>query len=203
MPEGGTLKVEAMLERERLAHGKCADYVTISVHDTGSGMDPVTLKRAVEPFYTTKPAGHGTGLGLSMVHGLAAQSGGDLALTSVLGQGTTAILRLPVSHEAVETQAIDANDVTDVHQAVIILIVDDEDLVRSSTGSMLEDIGCTIIEANSGVEALEHIQANPRIGAVVTDYAMPGMTGVQLAREIRKIRKGLPVLMITGFAART
>jgi PAS domain S-box-containing protein len=198
MPEGGTLKIAAHSEASPC--GGATKYVSIAVTDTGSGMDARTLGRAIEPFYTTKPSGQGTGLGLSMVHGLAAQSGGELLLSSEVGRGTTAKLLLPISAERVQMSATYAEEPIAPIASMTILVVDDEELVRSSTVSMLEDAGYTVIEASSGKYALELVERNTRINAVVTDYAMPGMTGVQLAGAIHARRAGMPILMITGFA---
>jgi PAS domain S-box-containing protein len=199
MPEGGTLRIAAMIERST-REGEAPRFISISVIDTGQGMDAMTLKRAIEPFYTTKPSGQGTGLGLSMVHGLAAQSGGELLLSSESGRGTTATLRLPLSLKAAEKIASVFEGAIAPTHAVTILVVDDEELVRSSTAAMLEDAGYTVIEAPSGARALELLNENTQVQAVITDYAMPGMTGVQLATAIRKRQATIPILMITGFA---
>jgi CheY-like chemotaxis protein len=199
MPDGGTLKITARCDPAR-REGDVAKYVSIAVTDTGCGMDALTLGRAIEPFYTTKPSGQGTGLGLSMVHGLAAQSGGELLLSSEIGRGTTATLRLPISAEPAQLGTTYSEDPIAASQSVTILLVDDEELVRSSTAAMLEDAGYTVVEASSGKQALDLIQRDASITAVITDYAMPGMTGVQLAQSIRKQHASIPILMITGFA---
>jgi PAS domain S-box-containing protein len=202
MPDGGALAIAARCEtvanHPRLKPGK---YVSIAVADTGSGMDETTLQRAVEPFFTTKNPGQGTGLGLSMVHGLAAQSGGELVLSSAHGEGTTAALWLPISMGTPEhpTRGFGSAPNTAV-EAGAILLVDDEDMVRQSTAAMLAEAGYQVVEANSGMAALALIEGGAKVNAVITDYTMPRMTGVRLAEMIRKQRPGMPILMITGYA---
>lgn len=206
MPTGGTVTIVAKAETiARHSSLKPGEYVSISVSDTGTGMDELTMKRAIEPFYTTKPAGQGTGLGLSMVHGLAAQSGGDLALQSALGRGTTATLLLPASAQLPEiapSEAVAEEATKDGHTPTI-LIVDDEALVRFSTAAMLSDSGYQVVEAASAADALSLVEGGLDVTAVVTDYAMPGMNGVELARALRVTRPTMPILMITGFASLT
>ncbi|MFC7477088.1 response regulator [Dankookia sp. GCM10030260] len=176
-------------------------YVVLSVTDAGSGMDEATLAQAMEPFFTTKGVGKGTGLGLPMVHGLAAQSGGRFLLRSTLGVGTVAELWLP------RASAVAADAPRDAAAAPrppirrgTLLLVDDDPLVLASTAAMLEDLGHQVIEAASGAEALERVEANHAIDLVITDYGMPGMTGLQLAEALRRRRPGLPVLLATGYA---
>jgi signal transduction histidine kinase len=204
MPNGGvlTLAVEKHSATPWNSNGLApGDYQRLSVIDTGSGMDDETLRRAVEPFYSTKDVGKGTGLGLSLVHGLAAQLGGAFALSSVPRQGTRADLYLPV---APAEEAVDSAPPTAAAAAIArpltVLVVDDEPLVRIGTAEMLRDAGHRVIEAGGGAEALERLRGNPDIDAVVTDYTMPRMSGAELARQIAEIRATLPVLMITGYA---
>ncbi|TWA71848.1 PAS domain S-box-containing protein [Azospirillum baldaniorum] len=182
-----------------LAAGDC---VSIAVADTGSGMSEETAARAFEPFFTTKGVGHGTGLGLSMVHGLAAQSGGTVVLTTRLGAGTTVTLYLPRA-DAEEDAAPDAElpaAVQSPPRPATILLVEDEALVRMATATVLEHAGFRIMEASSGPDALDAFAREPEVDLVLTDYAMPGMTGLELVRELRARRPGLPVLMVTGYA---
>jgi CheY-like chemotaxis protein len=138
-----------------------------------------------------------------MVHGLAAQSGGDFALTSVPGRGTSAVLWLPVSTERLEDGAAPAaaKPVLRRGDGIAVLLVDDEELVRSGTAEMLTDAGYDVRQASSGYQALALLREGLQVQALVTDYAMPGMTGVQLASEATRLRPALPVLMITGFAS--
>lgn len=204
MPDGGLLTVAVAHDDvsgdEKLPDGR---YVRVSVSDTGEGMDVETIKRAVEPFFTTKGKGHGTGLGLSMVHGLAAQSGGDFALSSEPGRGTMASLRLPAAAapSADDLPHVAARPVIRRAEATPILLVDDEELVRAGTAEMLSDAGYVVRQASSGRQALSLLRDGLQVEALVTDYAMPGMTGAQLAREAALLRPRLPVLMITGFAS--
>lgn len=203
MPGGGRLTLSA---REvdvgeggqgTLSQGR---YVVLAVKDTGVGMDSDTLRRAVEPFFTTKGVGRGTGLGLSMVHGLAAQSGGMLHLASTPGQGTCAELWLPVANEAVASQEAEEGPLLHAPRPATILLVDDEELVRAGTADMLSELGYTVIQAASGAEAVEMLRTGLEVELVITDYAMPTMTGVEVARSVRSHRPETPVLLITGYA---
>jgi signal transduction histidine kinase/CheY-like chemotaxis protein len=182
-------------------------HVVLSVTDTGVGMDEATLARAIDPFFTTKGIGKGTGLGLSMVHGLAAQSGGKLLLRSAPGKGTTAELWLPRAKTAglpvappPIAEAGEPCPGSVRHRTV--LMVDDDPLVLASTAAMLEDLGHSAVEAASGRQALEILRAGAKVDLVVTDQSMPGMTGTQLAGELRRLRPGLPVLLATGYVER-
>jgi signal transduction histidine kinase len=176
-------------------------YVCITVSDTGSGMDEATLKRAAEPFFTTKGAGKGTGLVLSMVHGLAAQSGGAMRMTSRLGEGTSVELWLPVSREVVTAEAAMLSGMyAGAARSCRVLVVDDDPLVTESTAAMLEDLGHVVIEALSGARALDMLRLGAKVDIVVTDHAMPGMTGTELARQVKQLWPSLPVILATGYA---
>lgn len=202
MPEGGTLRIMAnLVSIEQHPMMRPGEYIKLSVSDTGVGMAPETLRRAFEPFYTTKPPGQGTGLGVSMVHGLTVQSGGDFTLESEVGKGTTACLWLPITYESPEDAVSDNSNARDEHRQLTVLLVDDEKLVRLGASAMLSEAGYNVIEASSGAEALHIVKAGVNVDAVVTDFAMPGMTGLEMAKEIRKVRDGMPVLMITGYAS--
>lgn len=205
MPEGGSLVVRAYEETvsksKRLPPGR---YVRIDVEDSGCGMDEATLSRAIEPFFTTKSVGQGTGLGLSMVHGLAAQLGGDFVLDSQPQQGTRASLWLPTTgYDAPSVAANDAPETVSIDPIETILVVDDEPLVRMGTATMLVDAGYSVIEAGAPEEALKLVAEGMSIDLLITDFAMPMMNGVELAAELRKYNPALPVLMITGFASLT
>ncbi|MGC0225620.1 PAS domain-containing protein [Pseudooceanicola nitratireducens] len=180
------------------------NYVIVSVADTGCGMDPETLERAFEPFFTTKGVGKGTGLGLSMVHGLAAQSGGAFRMESELGRGTTAHLYLPVIESVPSAKLENGEPAPTVERKtdrkLTILAVDDDLLVSMGTVGMLEDMGHEVLEASSGAQALDVFARRPDIDMVITDQAMPKMTGVELARALRQLKPDLPVILATGYA---
>jgi PAS domain S-box-containing protein len=193
MPEGGTLRIEtdaAVWPGDGDLPG--GDYVRLAVVDTGAGMDSATLARAVEPFFSTKRVGEGTGLGLSMVHGLAAQSGGRLALQSRPGEGVRAELWLPAAQAAASPD--------EAGRSCLVLLVDDEDLVREVAASMLAELGCEVLEAAGAGEALALLRTRPEIEALITDQLMPDMRGAELVRRARDLRPELPVLLITGYA---
>ena len=203
MVSGGVLTIGLSLQeidndnQLRLQPGR---YVVLSVKDTGEGMDAETLAKAVEPFFSTKGVGKGTGLGLSMVFGLAEQSGGRLRLESVLSRGTTAALWLPIATKAALPSGDLPNVVAQASRRARILFVDDDLLIAGSTVALLEDLGHEVIEAHSAREALQLLEAGLDTDLLITDHAMPGMTGSELAFEVRRQRPRLPVLLATGFA---
>jgi CheY-like chemotaxis protein len=203
MTQGGTMRISASPEQVQGAHRsklKPGSYVRISVADTGTGMDEAILARAIEPFFSTKGIGKGTGLGLSMVHGLATQLGGALALSSRPGLGTNVELWLPV----IERSSIAIETVPDARQAGrasgTVLLVDDDEMVRMSTADMLADLGFSVLEAASAEEALRIIERGEHFDVLLTDHLMPGMTGVDLAHAVRARLPKTPVLIISGFA---
>ncbi len=177
------------------------EYVCVRVRDTGAGMDAETLRRAVEPFYSTKDVGRGTGLGLSMVHGLAAQSGGALTLESAPDAGTVATLWLPVCEGGADAEEAAGAEALAPSGATLVLLVDDEALVRRSVGYMLRDLGHRVIEAASGDQALQLLAQSPGIGLLLTDHQMAGMNGVALVERAHALRPGLSVLMMSGYAS--
>jgi PAS domain S-box-containing protein len=202
MPEGGAIDVQVANEEVRgpgVGELKPGRYVRVQVADTGCGMDEETLARAIEPFFSTKPAGKGTGLGLSMTHGLAKQLGGSLELKSELSRGTIATLHLPVALKPVDVHQETDFRVT-VSRVARVLVVDDDPLVAMSTLDMLNDLGHSVVEANSGQSALKILEAGQQFDLLVTDQAMPGMSGIELAERVRVLRPGLPVLLVTGYA---
>ena len=180
----------------------CAgEYVCISIIDTGIGMDEVTLKRAAKPFFTTKGVAKGTGLGLSMVYGLAAQSDGWIRMSSQPGHGTTVELFFPLSESNPSVEpAMEKQPVTMVDTPRCILVVDDDVLVAESISEMLSDLGHTVYVAYSGAAALELIYEHAEIELVLTDHAMPEMTGIELASLSRKFKPSLPIVLGTGYA---
>ena len=199
MPDGGVIDVRVDQKSvDGEAQLEPGTYVRVQVADSGCGMDAVTLSKAIEPFFSTKPLGKGTGLGLSMTHGLAVQLGGHLDLSSEVGVGTVATLWLPMATEpATELEA--PPQPSRVSRCATILVVDDDPLIAMSTVDMLEDLGHVVIEAHSGQRALEIIDGRGDIDLMMTDQAMPGMTGIQLAEIVRSKRPELPVLLATGY----
>ncbi|WP_024776395.1 hybrid sensor histidine kinase/response regulator [Pseudomonas corrugata] len=205
MPHGGRILIAANERRDTGAPDtslRTGRYVCLSITDEGEGMDEATLASAVDPFFTTKGVGKGTGLGLSMVHGLAEQLGGRLILKSQKGVGTTAELWLPVAdHSAPETVPVQAQAPLST-QELLVLVVDDDSLVLTSTRLLIEDLGHRVLCAPSGAQALELYERNPDIDLVITDMAMPQMDGAHLAKLLRDRQPTLPVILATGYAER-
>ena len=205
MPDGGVIEIrlaawQAKNEQTRSDQAlRPGNYLKLSVIDSGTGMAPDVLKRAIEPFFSSKPVGKGTGLGLSMVHGLAVQLGGALQLSSAVGKGTTAVLVLPVATAAPEAES-PAPAARPVGRSAVILLVDDDPLIAMSTMEMLEDLGHRVIGANSGPHALDILRSDQEIDLMMTDHVMPGMTGIELAAASREVRPQLLVLLATGYA---
>ena len=200
MPDGGSIDIKVAEYRSSGdATLQPGGYLKVSVIDTGKGMTPDILKKAIEPFFSSKPLGKGTGLGLSMVHGLAVQLGGALQLTSTVGKGTTATLILPVATAVPEAES-PAHVAAKVNRSAVILFVDDDPLIAMSTMEMLEDLGHKVIGANSGLHALDIIKSEQPIDLMMTDHVMPGMTGIELAAASRELRPSLPILLATGYA---
>jgi PAS domain S-box-containing protein len=204
MPGGGSIVIAAREEVVRARSAgklKAGRYVCLSVTDTGEGMDKATLTRAMEPFFTTKGVGRGTGLGLSMVHGMTEQSGGRFVLKSRNGEGTTAEIWLPVAKltkPAEEERFV--RDGAPRTRPLVVLAVDDDSLVLMNTTVMLQDMGHTVFEATSGNQALDILRRERSVDLVITDHAMPKMTGVQLAAAIKAERPGIPIILATGYA---
>jgi signal transduction histidine kinase/CheY-like chemotaxis protein len=203
MPDGGTLRISAEAETVSAGHRaklRPGNYVRLSVADTGTGMDEVTVRKAVEPFFSTKGIGRGTGLGLSMVHGLASQLGGAMTIESRLGLGTNVELWLPVSAASADEVPTADDAALQVSGAGTALLVDDEELVRASTADMLADLGYTVVEASSAEAALRLVDGGQHVDVLVTDHLMPGMNGTDLARELRSRRPDLRILLVSGYA---
>ncbi len=200
MPEGGRLTIGLSHHHLSKAEGGLAagHYVCLMVQDTGSGMDETTLARAIEPFFSTKDIGKGTGLGLSMVHGLADQSGGVFRLESMVGVGSSAYLWLPAASEPAVVGDIDEPPQRTAMPATILL-VDDDLLIAASTQALLEDLGHRVVEAHSGKEALDLYESGLKPDLVITDHAMPGMSGTDLAATLRSRDPALPILLATGY----
>jgi PAS domain S-box-containing protein len=202
MPNGGGIIIAARHEHVQVRNGlEPGEYVCLSVTDEGEGMDAETLSKAVDPFFTTKGVGRGTGLGLSMVIGMAEQCGGKLVLQSTLGQGTTVEIWLPVA--TTERSSPAKSPATEVPvlplDPLTILAVDDDEIVLMNTTALLVDMGHTVLQAQSGQEALRIMGKTP-IDILITDYAMPGMTGGELIDAVQAGWPELPVLMVSGYA---
>ena len=203
MPRGGAITLTA--GRARVGPGvpdlAPGDYVRLVVTDQGEGMSAEILARATEPFFTTKGVGKGTGLGLAMIHGLTNQSGGTLRLKSSVGVGTEVELWLPVAASGRAKATVDPLATAGAPaRSLTILAVDDDELVLFNTAAMLEDLGHTVIQASSGEAALRALAEAETVDLVITDHAMPRMTGAQLARRIAAERSGLPIVLATGYA---
>jgi PAS domain S-box-containing protein len=208
MPDGGKLKIETanctLDGAEAFSFEmRPGDYVILRVTDTGTGMNDEVVQRAFDPFYTTKPLGQGTGLGLSMIYGFAKQSGGQVRISSSLGVGTTISLLLP-RHSEQEQATSDATNFSSAPRAGVgetVLIVDDEPSVRMLVAEVLGDLGYTAIESADGASALQVLRSDTRIDLLVTDVGLPGgMNGRQLADFGRIARPALKILFITGYA---
>jgi PAS domain S-box-containing protein len=204
MPDGGaiTIAVDEVTASEA-ADLEAGRFVRLSVIDTGVGMDEETLQRAIEPFFSTKELGKGTGLGLSMIHGLAVQLNGALRLSSTPGEGTRADLYLPVTTlPTTDSEPVNTPAAAEIEPAARarVLLVDDDVLIAMVTAGMLEDLGHEVIEANSGHAALAALLADPNVDLMITDFAMPGMNGAQLAEEVRRLKPDMPILLATGYA---
>ena len=179
---------------------KPGSYVRLSVSDTGTGMDAATLARAMEPFFTTKPPGQSTGLGLAMAGGFARQSGGDLLIASTPGRGTTVTLWLPTAKD--ESAPAVARPVAGPGSGgrhARLMLVDDDALVLDIMAREMEEAGYAVLALGSGDEALARLDAGEAVDLIVSDLSMPGMDGVALVREAQRRRPGLPAILVTGF----
>jgi CheY-like chemotaxis protein/two-component sensor histidine kinase len=202
MPQGGSLTIACHNEENGKRVGLPRDpFVCITVTDTGVGMTEATLAKAQEPFFTTKGIGKGTGLGLSMVQGFTAQSGGALRIRSQPGKGTTVTMWLPRAKEGPKAANAE-KQVTQSKEAksLRVLLVDDDILVSMGAADMLLDLGHSVTEAQSGADALKLLEAASPFDIVVTDYAMPGMNGFELAQRIKERNPQLPIILATGYA---
>jgi len=202
-PGGGPILISAskeVLADDPATKLPAGHYVRLVITDRGTGMDEETVRRAAEPFFTTKGVGKGTGLGLAMVHGMAQQIGGMFELLSRPGEGTSAVIWLPVAQE--DTVSAAAEPVAEPEPQIPrlrILAVDDDALVLINTAALLEDLGHDVIEADSAAEALEAFRARDDIDLIVTDQAMPNMTGSELIAAVDEIRPGTPIILASGY----
>ena len=190
----------AMNERyPKLAEGP---HVRLSVSDTGCGMSTATIERIFDPFFTTKEVGEGTGLGLSVVHGILEKSGGEIVVSSRLGEGTTVEIYLPCCEDDIVTET--TAQVVELEGTERILIVDDEEIIALMAEKMLENLGYSVLSCHSSAKALEMLRREPQsFDLLVSDLAMPGMTGLQLARRVREFLPELPVVLMAAFGDKT
>ena len=204
-PVGGSVTLETgnvtLVQSERPEEPPAGEYVLISVTDTGSGMPKDVLTKAFEPFFTTKEIGKGSGLGLSQALGFAKQSGGGMRIESRVGEGTSVKVYLPRTERIEVTEAFSHSDASKQPQrkGAIILLVDDDSGVREITASMLREMGYVVLEVGSGDAALDLLDGEAHIDLAVLDYAMPGMNGMEVARQVNSRFPTLPVLFITGY----
>ncbi|WP_084582674.1 response regulator [Sphingomonas azotifigens] len=202
MPEGGVLTISAERRSGKVAPDLPAgDYVAVTVTDTGTGMPPEVVARAVDPFFSTKGVGKGTGMGLSMAFGVMRQSGGTLLIDSELGQGTKVTLLLPLAtlEPRRDTQDDSARDERISLAGATIALVDDDPHVRASLAEMLRAAGAVVEEAGDGAAGVQLVQSR-RFGALVVDFAMPELSGSDVADQVAGTDPQLPVILITGFA---
>ena len=203
MPESGLISLSTRnctIAENDVADLAAGDYVTIAVADEGAGIPPEILNRVIEPFFTTKEVGKGTGLGLPMVYGLAQQSGGTVTIESTVGAGT--VVELYLARTVTENGAAEDDDgaVASSGPAASILLVDDDPEVRAVTSAYLTEMGHRVIEASDAASALDILRTDREIDLLVADFAMPGMTGFDLAVRAQELRGGIGVLLVTGYA---
>ncbi|HEY0104188.1 MAG TPA: PAS domain S-box protein [Brevundimonas sp.] len=202
MPNGGVITIGARHETVQVRNGLTpGDYICLWVSDEGEGMDTETLGKAVDPFFTTKGVGRGTGLGLSMVAGMAEQCGGKLVLSSEAGHGAVVEIWLPVAAADAHSPEVAAPQTPDrrVLDPLTILIVDDDEIVLTNTAAMLSDMGHTVLQAPSAAEGLR-ILGKSRVDLLITDFAMPEMTGADLIHAVEGGWPRLPILLVSGYA---
>jgi signal transduction histidine kinase len=207
MPNGGRLVVstsnQCLDEDFTQAQGNldAGDYVVLSVTDTGCGMPQSIINRVFDPFFTTKPIGQGTGLGLSMIYGFSKQSGGHVAIHSVVGEGTTVSLFLPrFGGDLPQDHPINVEYPPFANNGETVLIVEDDPAVRVLVSTVLSELGYTFVEACDGDSAVPILDSTQRIDLLISDVGLPGMNGRQLAEIGRQLRPDLRVLFITGYA---
>jgi CheY-like chemotaxis protein len=208
MPEGGRLTIATSNvhhgDTSKPAELASGDYVSISVTDTGTGMTDDVLSKAYEPFFTTKPVGSGTGLGLSQVYGIAKQTGGTVSINTKVGRGTTVTVYLPrtTAPPAMRPPDESRNVPLRTHDANILVVDDDRD-VRQLAVSCLESLGYQVLAADGGQAALDIAASKVKIDLVLIDIAMPEITGVEAMKAILRTRPGVPFLYMTGYVGPT
>jgi PAS domain S-box-containing protein len=209
MPAGGTLAIETGIVELDAAYAAIrpgvqpGSYAMLVVSDTGIGMDDATQARIFEPFFTTKDVGKGTGLGLAMIYGTVQQSGGHIGIESEPDYGTSVRIYLPLSHAVPAERAKAASPTRRrLGPGVKVLVIEDEDQVRELMVRALQKAGCTVITATDGAGALEAVDPAVRLDLVVTDVVMPGRSGPEFVRQLRRTRPRLRALYVSGFAPR-
>jgi signal transduction histidine kinase len=208
MPDGGVIRIDSKNERLKRDNSlglKPGDYVVIAVADSGRGIDPAIVDRVMEPFFTTKETGKGTGLGLSMVYGFAQQSGGGLRIESEVGRGARVEIWLPRAEKAAAELPVVRRQATEngstQPKSGRILLVDDHESAREATAEVLKDHGYAVTTATSGAQALALLENDPQAcDLIITDYAMPMLSGLEVVRIARSYRADLPAMIITGYA---
>jgi PAS domain S-box-containing protein len=205
MGDGGLLlittgRIENEAEHPQVPHLAAGHYVAIAVTDTGCGMAPETLKRALDPFFTTKSKDHGTGLGLSMVYGFAVQSGGTVRIRSEPAQGTTVTIYLPVAHDEPENVQAPPLRVRKIEGQPTVLLVEDEPAVREPVALRLREMGFRVIEADNGFRGLEILRSQQPLDLVIADVGLPVLNGRKMIDKAPPHRRGLRVLFTTGYA---
>jgi two-component system cell cycle sensor histidine kinase/response regulator CckA len=207
MPTGGKLTIATRdielseADARRIPDAQAGHYIVVDVRDSGHGMNEETKARIFEPFFTTKEPGRGTGLGLAMVYGFVTQSGGYLVVDSVEGQGTTFSICLP-RHDLTAAIVEDPDTLGVPTGTETVLLVEDDDAVRSVSRRILESSGYTVLEAVDGQEAIEVASQHPGIDVLLTDQVMPRMGGRQLATLLVRRRPGLRVIIMSGYQER-
>jgi CheY-like chemotaxis protein len=207
MPNGGSIIISSRLKNlddndPAVLAGDLKEgcYVCVSVADTGQGMSPETLERACEPFFTTKLRSKGTGLGLAMVYGFVKKSGGVLRIHSVLGQGTTISLYLPIVEDPSHPLPADTIEPLNTRLSGTVLVVDDEVDILEVALAYLKDMGFTTLHAQDGASALSTIMQHKEIDLMITDMVMPGeINGAELGRRVRILRPHLKIIHSSGF----
>ena len=201
-PSGGVLTVELEKVRREKGPGEEAEYVCLTVSDTGIGIPPENLERIFDPFFTTKEEGEGTGLGLSIVHSIVQAAGGDITVESEPGRGSTFRVYLPVTRERGQEGGGPEEEAAPARGAGRILFVDDEEMIRRICQEMLGSLGYEVVTAADGREALELLQREPgSYDLVITDLSMPRMDGLALAKAVKELEPSLPVVLSTGYMA--
>jgi PAS domain S-box-containing protein len=199
MPDGGTLTIiteNVHLIEHQVDHLPAGRFIRVTVKDDGTGMTPDVASRAIEPFFTTKEVGKGTGMGLSQVYGLVQQSGGDLEIETEVGQGTAILIYLP---------ALATSDISDIASTETnagndkALVVDDQPDVLEMATELFRNMGYDVLSANNAIDAIETLKRNPDIDVLFSDVVMPDMNGVALGQEARKLIPGIKVLLVSGY----